>query len=100
MKIAIQPVKQLVPGRGLLLATLLNVEVQRYELGGTIRGSYDLIALLPAPETKPDQEPQKPKELVCVNGHAELTPDQADAWGKDDTYFCRCIAENAGLTPA
>lgn len=105
MKIPIKPVQVFVPGKGLLTATLLSVTVGHYDLGVRVRGHYEVIALVPVPrppyaEGQPVPPVMPPKEVTVANGQTELTPEQFATWVADDAYFCRCIAENAGLTPA
>jgi hypothetical protein len=102
MRIPIEPTSTFVAGRGTLIATHLDVHVNNYVLGGEVRGSYELVAVL-----EPAQPPSKEfprgvpaKEVVVANSSVMLTKEQADAWGQDDSHFCRCVAINAGLKPA
>lgn len=110
MKIAIQPVTLLVPGKGTQVPNLLEVRVAGYQLGQGATAFYDLQkrTVTPAVEEVRDEEgnvttPAQPEQItdesIGINGNCDLTPAQFAAWGKDDDWFARCIAQNLGLFP-
>jgi len=98
MRIKLKPQSSFVPGKGTLTINEIEVAVSLYELGGKIRGSYEVFQVTQAP-AEPGKEAPKPKQVSAGSGTADLTPEQAAQWGADDTFFCRCIAQNVGLTP-
>lgn len=111
MKISIQPVTLLVPGKGTVVADILAIaDNVSYKLHQGATGFYDLQkrTITPAVEEVRDEAgnlttPAVPERIVDesigMSGHCELTPEQFAAWGKDDDWFARCIAQNLGLFP-
>lgn len=116
MKLSIQPTTFLVPGKGNVVANLLEVRVAGYELGQGASAFYDLQkrTVTPAVEAVPavtDEEgnvttpevPAVPEQItdesLGLSGNVALTAEQFAAWGKDDDWFTRCIAQNLGLFP-
>lgn len=94
MKIAIQPVTVHVPNQGLQTATQLDVRIQLYELGESLRCSYEIQRL------DNTGDPKNPRVVTVGNGLKELTPEQFAAWGTDDLFVVQSIARNLGLVPA
>lgn len=92
MKIAIKPIKQHVPGKGMVLCTEVNVNVGHYELGGPVRGNYELLTQEP-----PATPEGKPKDVIVTSGHNNPTAEQLAGWGTDDAYFARVVTQNAGF---
>lgn len=117
MKIAIQPVSLFVPGKGSVQANLLEVRCSSYQLGIGASAFYDLQrrTIIPATEGTPavmndagtevlvpavPGEPERTNdESLGMNGNIDLTAEQFAAWGKDDDWFTRCVAQNLGLFP-
>lgn len=116
MKLPIQPKTLFVPGRGNQVANLLEVRVASYQLGVGATAFYDLQrrTITPAVDAVPavldgegnvttPEVPAVPEQIVDeslgLNGNCDLTPEQFAAWGQDDDYFARCIAQNLGLFP-
>lgn len=92
MKIAIKPIKQHVPNKGMVLCTELNVTVGHYELGGPVRGHYELLTQEP-----PATPGGPPRDVTVAGGHNIPTAEQLAGWGADDAFFARLVATNAGF---
>lgn len=93
MKIAIKPISQFVPGKGIMSISTAEVTVANYNLGTGAKCRYQLLAT----------DPQNSKNLLPVpgaSGEADLTPAQFEQWGQDDSYVASCVVTNIGLTPA
>lgn len=110
MKVSIQPVSMFIPGKGSVSANLLEVRVASYQLGQGATAFYDLQKRTITPagaavfdeegnETTPAVPEQITDESLGLNGNIALTPEQFAAWGRDDDWFVRCIAQNLGLFP-
>lgn len=116
MKISIQPKTLFIPGRGNVVADLLEVRIAHHDLGVGAVAFYDLQkrTVVPAkPEVSPigfpGEEnyvagtPAVPEQIVDeslgMSGNVALTPEQFASWGTDDDWFTRCVAQNLGLFP-
>lgn len=116
MKLAIQPVTLLVPGKGTVIANLLEIRVAGYELGVGATAFYDVQRRTVLPEVAPvpavldeggnetmPAVPGVPEQIIDeslgLNGNISLTFAQFASWGKDDDWFARCIAQNLGFFP-
>lgn len=114
MKLPIQNKTLFVPGKGNVVANLLEVRVASYSLGQSATAFFDLQkrTVTPAvPEVPavldaegnvvtpavPAVPEQVTDESLGLNGNVDLTPEQFASWGQDDDYFARCVAQNLGL---
>lgn len=95
MKIAIQPTSFFVPGKGTVTADVLHVRIASYQLGQGASAYYEVQRRTTSPEV-PNQVVDEP---IGISGNCDLTAEQFAAWGKDDDWFARCIAQNLGLFP-
>lgn len=94
MKIAIKPVEIFLPGRGLVIATHVEVACTQLVLGVGAQARYELQRVdLKSPPDAPKYEP-------LTSGNTALTPEQYALWGTDDAFFANAIVVNAGLAPA
>ncbi len=99
MRVPIQPITILVPGKGNVTLDTIDIETYNHQLnvGAEMRWLLLKTVVTPATETEPEKT-----EMVHFGhgGIVALTPEQFAAWGTDDSFVAACVLQNLMLQPA
>lgn len=93
MKIKIKPVQVFVSNKGMMTASQVDVRVQNYDLGVSVKCAYDL-------QWVDEANPKAPRMENLASGQKDLTPEQFAQWAADDTFVAKSTVLNLGLVPA